>query len=178
MGDALVMPPATRITPKIEMIMLGEKQVSRTMLRWTLRAKDMLPAWAMIYPYLLHVEEQLFDTEGASGKNGSWEQITQEWVDRKAKLGLDPRILHATLALRDALTQEGNENQRLEMTPTMMLFGVKSNLGYGYVHQKPQQGQKQRRAIDLTETNKIVILKTIQSWIVGAKWNPLYGTAI
>jgi hypothetical protein len=51
------------------------------------------------------------------------------------------------------------------VTPRMMVYGTKAK--YGEKHMKPgPYGRPIRRAVDLTEVNKVVIVKTLQLYLV------------
>lgn len=157
------MPPTTSV--QVKMRVLGEEQINRRMLRFSGRAGNAMPVWEAISEYLMKVEEKQFDSEGAYSGH-PWAALSESWLAEKARRGLDPRVGHATLAMRRALTVRGDRNQRLQMTRRMMRFGVK-NLTYPEIVQKkqPNSGGRPRRPVDLTERNKVEMVKMIQLWI-------------
>lgn len=145
---------------KIQMKVLGETQINRRMLRWAARASDNAPAFEEIMTYLEGVEEKQFDSEGASSGN-PWAPLKEATRTYKEQHNLDPRILHATLALRRSLVEHSDEEAIRIITPTMMVFGT--TVPYGIIHQK--HFDPIRRPIDLTEVQKVAILKILQLWI-------------
>lgn len=73
--------------------------------------------------YLRHVLDQRFESQGRRG-GGSWKKISHRWRERKVQLGLDPRILHATLRLRRSLTQRQHADQIVTTTRRELVFGT------------------------------------------------------
>jgi phage gpG-like protein len=141
----------------------GEKIISRKILRLSERASDARPAFNRIANLWMDYERELFDTEGASGR-GKWKPIKASTVAAKQASNLDLRILHATLALRESLTERGGD-QKLMIEPTFMVFG--SHLPYADVHQHPKRpGFPQRRVIDFTEGQKRATIKVLQRFLV------------
>jgi len=73
------------------------------------RAEDVSPAMESIRDALYGFAARQFDSQGAAG-GSPWPANAPATTERKAKLGLDPRILHEHLRLRRSLTQAGGEN--------------------------------------------------------------------
>jgi phage gpG-like protein len=141
----------------------GEKIISRKILRMSERASDARPAFHRIANLWMEYEQELFDSEGASGR-GKWRPIKAETVAAKERSDLDPRILHATLALRESLTERGGD-QKLIVGPAFLVFG--SHLPYADVHQNPKQpGFPRRRVIDFTERQKRQTIRILQRFLV------------
>lgn len=157
------MPPTGPV--HIQINVLGETQINRKMLRWSLRSGDFAPAFEAILEYLEKVEEKQFDSEGAYS-GSPWAPLKESTLKAKERAGLDPRILHATLALRNSLTQSSAPEAIRIATPSMMVFGT--TLPYARMHQQPGSAAPypRRRPIDLTEKNKLSIMRTLQAWIV------------
>lgn len=142
----------------------GEKIVARDILRVGEHAQDMRPAWDHIAGQLRDYERDLFDSEGASGPNGKWDELADSTKAFKAANNLDPRIMHATLRLRESLTDSAsNGDQEYISTPTFMVFGTK--VPYGERHQGPGV-QDQRRFLAFTELQKRDIVRAAQLWII------------
>lgn len=81
----------------------GEPELATDMLELGERADDVSPVLAEIADDFERAETRLFDTQGG----GRWAPLKPSTVAAKAAAGLDPRILHATGALRDSLTKQG-----------------------------------------------------------------------
>lgn len=88
---------------------VGDTIVRRHLLAMADRTADASPAMGSIIDALYDAARQQFDTQGAYGGT-PWPANADTTVERKAREGLDPRILHATLDLRQSLTEEGGEN--------------------------------------------------------------------
>lgn len=143
----------------------GDVLINRRMLRISEFAGDAAPAFEMIGEQMLEIEKLQFESEGERSGD-PWTPLQQTTVDRKAAAGLDPRILHATLALEKSLTTRGGDN-RFIVTPNMLIFG--SELEYAGVHQNPKESNPlpRRRPIDFTEADKVGFIKTLQAWIMA-----------
>lgn len=154
--------PRAAINVRIEV--LGEEQINRRLLRWAGRAGNAVPVWETIAEYLMAVERAQFDTQGAYSGH-PWAPLKEATIMAKQRRGEDPRILHATLAMRNALTQKGDQHQRLQMTKSMMRFGIKGLNYPNIIQRKVVDGGRPRKPVDLTEKNKVVIAKMVQLWI-------------
>jgi hypothetical protein len=158
------MPP---VGLKIEINVLGERQIQRKMMRWTERAMDMRPAFGAVAEYLMRVEARQFDTEGAASGH-PWAPLAASTKKRKEALGLRPEVLRATDALRDALTIPGDKNQKVLMTRDTLVFGVKGDpaeYGPRLMKQTPGGIDRARKPVDLTELNRRAAIKMIQLWV-------------
>lgn len=112
---------------------------------------------------IFEIEEQIFNSQGRRG-GGSWKRDTPAWLDRKIRNGLDPRIGHATLALRRAFTLREAPHQR--MITTSQSLTITSDLKYA----KAQQ--RERPFVDFTRLDRIEIAAVVkhqlhQAWRRG-----------
>jgi hypothetical protein len=75
-------------------------------------------------------------------------------------------LVELTGELKDSLTMQGHPDMVHVVTPSTMIYGT--NLKRGQWHQKPAPSASypRRRSVDLTVENKLVMMKTIQLWIV------------
>jgi hypothetical protein len=164
---ATVRPTGNGLAIRIDV--LGETQISRKMLRFASRATNNIPVFELIHGYLRDISERQFASAGASSGK-PWEPLRSSTIQRKArsfdaktKENAD-RILHATETLRNSLVNAGDANQIRTITPTVMVYGTK--VSYGPFHMKPGPHDRAvRRPVDLTEKQKLVIVKTLQMWI-------------
>ena len=149
----------------IHLEVAGDVQISRRILRVGKHATDARPAFAAIADFVMAETDRQFQTEGAHA-SGGWQPIKAATLRRKQQQGLDPRILHATHALRDSLTRKGDRNQILRIRRQELVFG--SRLPYATVHQNPRAGNPlpRRRPIELTERARRRIVKILQRWII------------
>lgn len=147
----------------------GDVQLARELLRFGERAEDMSPAFEQIADDFLQIQEFQFDSQGGMF-SGGWAALAPSTIESKRRQGLDPRILHATLALRNSLTNKNDPNHVRRITPDTMEVGtsVTSPSGFPYpaAHQNPKQGQKQRRPIELDEDISSDWVKVLQEYLV------------
>lgn len=155
---------------------IGTVQVSREFLRWGGHAQDMRPMWPSISEFLRHEIEQQFESQGSHFGGGKWKPLKETTVAYKAANNLDPRILHATLAMRESLTNRGRsvpEGVRI-FERNKLVFGTK--VDYAGIHQQgnPAGRPPQRKIIDLPETSKRKISKAIQRFIVTGQTSAIH----
>lgn len=94
---------------------VGLKEAFQMIRGGKLAVSNMKPAMELVADDLLLAIEQNFESQGRRG-GGSWKPDSTEWANRKAAAGLDPRILHATEALRDSMTVRGDPAMDLHIT--------------------------------------------------------------
>jgi phage gpG-like protein len=150
---------------RIELSAFGDDVFSRELLRFSDRAEDMRPAFALIHNSFLGVERRQFSTEGTA-YSGGWAPLAESTRHYKERHGLDPRILHATLALRDSLTSPNNAGHIYQVTRDSMFVG--SSVPYGVFHQSraPRTRLPRRPPVQLSEDVKKRWVKIIQSYLV------------
>jgi len=156
MGDTLV---------RVEVKAFGDRQMSREILRISDRARDPLPLFESIHEDFLEYEKKLFDSEGASGGT-PWAPLKASTVAAKAAAGLDPRILHATLTLRDSLTEKNAPDSVFQTTMDEALMA--SSVEYGIYHQsnKPRTRLPRRPPVMLSPEVKAEWIKKVQVWLI------------
>lgn len=122
---------------------------------------DMSGAWESMLQFFFWIEDSTFKSQGRRG-GGSWAQLTDDWLMRKSRMGLDPRINFATWDLYDAMTILGSPGQIIEMTPQSLSLGT----------DLPQAGpsQKFRAFVKPTKTDRIEMANIIRDHFRKA-WN-------
>jgi hypothetical protein len=160
--------PATHVVIDIEVF--GDKQISRHLLRFGERAVRATPLWNSLYRDLQNIERIQFLTEGAHG-SGSWAPLAPSTVADKEKRGLPPWILRASEVLFNSLTGRGALGQIREIGPDFMRFG--SEIPYGIYHQHGTVHMPMRKVIDITELERVAIVKKIQMFLVRGVVVPL-----
>ena len=120
---------------------------------------DATPAFEAARAVIYRIEGALFDSQGRRG-GGSWRRDSQDWLLRKQREGLDPRINHATLALRNSLTMPDDPNQVMEITPFSMKFG--STLPYAATT------QSNRPVIKFTPYDRAALRGVIRTHLMAA----------
>jgi len=143
----------------------GDVQVNREILRVGERGHNLVPLWDEIHESLMELEEKQFGTQGRHA-SGGWRPLAESTVLRKASAGLDPRILHATLALRKSLTVRSDPNMLIIMESDFFQFS--SKLGYFPFHQlgsRDGEHPPQRRVIEFTKTARANVMKSVQRYV-------------
>lgn len=150
---------------RLDLEIFGDKQVDRELLRFRERADDMRPVFTALADDFLNMERAQFRSQGLFG-SGGWAPLKQSTVDRKAAAGLDPRILHATLALYQSLTSSSDQHHVRRVTGDSLVVGT--DLLYAGVHQNPVTSPlPQRRPVEFREQDRRAWIKALQSFLVN-----------
>lgn len=155
--------PRTSVVTEV----VGDKHLIHTMESWAIRAGRGEAAFTEIHHYLLNVEKELFDSEGASGDHGKWEDTQQRGTE-------DHPILQASGDLMRSLTEADDPHHQFLITTTSMAMGTDLPV-YPEVHQRGTEHTPQRRVIDLTVKNREIMLGIISAWIVSGGAKPVGG---
>jgi phage gpG-like protein len=137
----------------------GATPVVHKLLGFSSRAEHMEPGLASVASMMREAEQRRFDAEGY----GEWEQLAPATVARKAAEGLDYRILRATGALYDSLTQEGGDNIEV-VTDDTLIFG--SSDPKGAFHQRGNEHLPQRKPLEMREEDRIEFTRELQRYLV------------
>lgn len=153
---------------RFEFDVAGDRQVSRRLLRIGSYAGDARPVFSSIADLIFAENEKQFASEGAHA-SGGWQPLAAATLESKRRAGLDPRILHATLALERSLTVRGDANQLLRIRRDELRLA--STLPYGGAHQNPKAGSRlpRRRPVELTEAARRTIIKKLQRYLLTGK---------
>jgi phage gpG-like protein len=143
---------------QIEFEAYGEQLVARKLIRWADRAVDASPAFEAIADQMAGMEEARFTAQGY----GLWPPLAASTSLQKAQAGLDPRILHATLALRESLTEKDDEAHLRIVTDDGLIFGT--TVEYAGFHQRGR-GVPRRRPLQFSEAEKKTLVKTLQRYL-------------
>lgn len=149
---------------RITLEAFGEVQFSRELLRLSAAGKDMRPAFDNIHEMFIRAEKMQFATQGGSG-SGGWAPLAPSTKAYKKQAKLDPRILHATLRLRDSLTQSSHPDHVYRASADEMFVG--SKVEYGIHHQFGTSRMPRRRPVEFTENFRSNIVKALQSHLMG-----------
>lgn len=146
----------------IRLEVFGDEILSRDILRVKEHAEHPRPAFEAIHESFKTLEDWQFGTQGGVEK---WQPLAASTVAYKARAGLDPRILHATLRLRRSLTED-NEDHIFLMTGDELFMG--SRVDYGKYHQsrRPRRRLPRRPPVNLSESAKRTWVKILQRWIM------------
>lgn len=147
---------------RFELDILGEKQVSRDLMRFGERADDMTPALSELADDFLRIEKKQFRSQGGYA-SGGWAPLAPSTLLAKAQRGLDPRKLHATLALRRSLTSRGGDHVR-RIYPDRMEVGTQ--VDYAIFHQHGTSRMPRRRPVELRGSDRRRWIKVLQRFLV------------
>lgn len=147
--------------PRITFEAFGEQILDRQLSLRVEAGQDLGPAMGEVARFVMKVLAKRFNTQGAYG-SPRWAALSQERRDEKKRLGLDPRILHATLKLRDSLTKRGAAGQILRTGRDLMQ--LETDLFYGRFHQRGE-GQKVRKPVYIADDNRRRFIKIIQRYL-------------
>jgi hypothetical protein len=153
----------------------GDIQISRDLLRFGERAIRATPLWNAIYRDLLLIEKVQFLTEGEHG-SGGWPELAQSTLNAKVSRRQQPWILRASQSLFRSLTRSGAPGNIREVAPTWMRFG--SDIPYGIHHQTGTSHMPQRKPIELTETERRMIVKSVQLYILRGAPPSEFGVGV
>lgn len=147
----------------IELSIYGDTLVSRKLDRVATDAVRARPAFRAIADDMRGYEQRLFDTQGSSG-GAPWALDMPSTLASKAARGLDPRVLHATKALRRSLTNKSDPMHEEVATDAFLVFG--SSVDYGHFHQRGTHKMPRRRSLQLTEPQRRAIVKRLQTYVM------------
>jgi phage gpG-like protein len=128
------------------------------------RTRDMRSTAAKIIGILAQGTEKQFDSQGRRG-GGSWGKLDKKWAARKRAAGLDPRILHAKLKLRQSVTQVGNPNMSVKVSDR----GYKISFGSRLPYAARQQATRPYLVFvdsDLKKIEKVILGDLLAGWRV------------
>jgi phage gpG-like protein len=136
---------------------MGTKQVATRFNRMGAASQDARPAFRTIAEMLFAITRTTFESQGRRG-GGSWRRDSPEWLARKIRGGLDPRIGYATHSLVKSVTEPGAPGQVLVIRRNKILFG--SRLPYAAAQ------QRQRPFIKLTAADRLHMRDIIRSYLI------------
>jgi len=137
----------------------GIKQAQTRFERMGYAAFHAEPVMERVITEFRRIIDMTFQSQGRRG-GGSWAQDSEEWLARKLRMNLDPRIGLATGALRRSYVVPDDENEDKEVGPNFARLG--SLLEYAEVQ------QEHRPYIKLTKYDKVKIRNMIRSYLIDA----------
>lgn len=155
---------------RAEIMIRGDQKIMSRMTQWARRAGDTVPVMEAISEGLEAKERDLFESEGATGRHGAWQELEESTKEQKESQAQYPEILRRTDALFDSLTDSSDENAIRQIGPGFLRFG--SKLPYAEIHQKGFTDRggnhvEARRPIDFTQRDRAESLALISAWITG-----------
>jgi hypothetical protein len=147
------------ISPYVSISVFGEKIVDRKIARVGSRSLDFAPVFGAMSAELSKVAWEQFATEGERAGH-KWAENEPATDAAKAAKGQPLRIFEATGELKDSF-RYGDDLHINEITPDYMRWGSDSE--HGEFH---QPDKKDRRVFDLTERDKVQLVKMMQYFLV------------
>lgn len=141
----------------------GDVQLSRKILRFGEHAMQAELLWESLYEDFMDIEEEQFTSEGSHG-SGGWAPLADSTLKEKMRRGQPTEILRATDDLFNSLARRDAPNQIFENNVTWMVFGTMDPKAK--YHQQGTSRMPQRRVLEFTGEERVLILKKIQAFIV------------
>src|SRR5215831_8717074 len=120
---------------------------------------DAEPAMTDVTLLMMEYIRRTFESQGRRG-GGSWAQITDEWLTRKAEKGWDLRIGYARHTLSEAFTKMGAAHQILEIGPHEVT--LESDLPYAATQ------QYHRPFIKFTKNDRVQMAALVTKYLAEA----------
>lgn len=147
----------------------GDRQLDRSLARFSEFAADMRPAWEAIADDFAKVERRQFATEGAA-YSGGWPALSPKYGAWKARHYPGRRILARDGDLEASLTQRPFGIEAIFRH--LMVIG--SDVFYGAFHQHGTGRMPQRRPVEFNESTRRRWVKFVQSYMITG--NPRAAT--
>lgn len=148
---------------RLQIDSFGDQQLDREMLRFKGRSDNMRPVLSALADDFLAIQDQQFGSQGRFA-SGGWRRLSASRVEQKRQQGLDPRILHATLALRKSLTKKGARGAVRKVTADEMRVGT--SIDYAIHHQYGTQRMPRRRPVEFREQDRRRWVKALQRFLI------------
>lgn len=140
----------------------GEQQVRLSILRVQNDLKDLRPLWKRWRAVFYVIEEALFESEGATGRGGSWPDLTPAYAAWKATHWPGGSILVASGAMRASLTGRTGDSV-YRATPKHFEIGTSRLAGY---HFGGLGHNKVRRPIDVGRDAELEFGDALHEWAI------------
>ena len=140
----------------------GEVQLDRALSRFGEHIPNMQPFFEMAADMISGFVRAQFESEG--GRTGGWAPLSPKYAAYKlSKVGSQP-ILVYTGRMRQSLIEKTGDNIR-EIGTDRMRWGTSTP--YAIWHQRGTSKMSQRKIIDLTEDDRMALMKALQRFLVG-----------
>lgn len=140
----------------------GKPAFDRFFIRFDRKLSDLTPVWDDLRDAFWEVEAEQFDSEGAAGGK-KWKDLSKRYKAQKIKrYGAKP-ILHATGALRAAMTSKTSDTIYQKDRNSMILG---TSLKYAIYHQRGGGNLPQREVIRFSESQKTKLQKGFQRGLI------------
>jgi hypothetical protein len=155
--------------PGIDITVTGTERNARRIMAVGERALDYRPIFSVLSDDWDELVDEQFETEGRRSLPGGWRRLSESRIKQKAAQDLDPRIMHATLALRNSLTKKGARGSIRRIRPHLLLRGT--SIFYAPYHHNPSSGSRlPRRPIYIfTNRDRAAWHDVMQDFIISGR---------
>jgi phage gpG-like protein len=129
----------------LRVVVYGDAEVEASLTRGQEALMDMKPVLEVVADDMMRVVRATISSQGRR-YGGSWHALNPQYLARKIKKGLDPRIMVATGKLLSAYGMRGSPFQRLRIFPDRLELG--SNLDYPRFHETGTSKMSQRAFLE------------------------------
>jgi phage gpG-like protein len=147
----------------------GDRQIERELLRVSDRAGDVSPAFDRIIDLWVDETAEQFATEGAHA-SGGWAPLAQSTLRRKTARLFTGGILHESGSLERSLTDRGDANMIVEVSPDEVAWG--SRVDYAQFHQTGTTRMPRRRPVEFTEGARRETVRILQRFVITGEVAP------
>jgi phage gpG-like protein len=159
------MPAISPMSTTVEVAVVDDARIATILMQWATRAAYPEPVLRNMVEFRQHQNERQFDSEGSYGGD-PWERLQEDTSRIKARAGQDPRILQASLRLRESLTGETGDTV-IHIDPRG--FSMGTNVPYaGVVSEGSDQENIPARPIFVERIDTLAVMtEMLKTWIVG-----------
>jgi phage gpG-like protein len=152
--------------PGIDITVTGDKENARRIMRCGERGMNMRPIFEVLSDDWEDIMDEHFESEGArSGRR--WVALSESRIKQKATQDLDPRILHATLALRNSLTRRNASGSVRRITNSSLLRGT--SIEYAEHHHYGTVRVPQRRVFVFTNRDRSAWQDVLEEYVINGR---------
>jgi hypothetical protein len=155
--------PAGLVVPvRLTLDVYGDVALDRSLERFN-AVHDMRPAWEVLRHRFLEMERRQFATEGAAGRHGRWDPLSEGYARWKANHFPGKTILRRTDELFTSLT----EGPAIDIEePHELVLG--SDVRHGAFHHNPSDTSRmpRRRVVDFAEDEAIEWMRVMHRYVV------------
>lgn len=130
----------------------GEEKFERALSLLYDSFRDWRRLWPQIAAEFYRIEKEQFNSQGASGASGAWQELSAGYEKYKALTYPGRPILQASGHLKESITDPTNRDHVFRMTETSLTIGTTDPVGR--YHQRGSERLPQRKIFDLTDDDK------------------------
>lgn len=156
-----------RVTLQVD----GEAAFDRAFSRFSDGITDLRPIWGDVAKDFWEIEQQQFSSQGAH--SNQWVPLSKKYGEWKARKYPGKQILEIDGTLWHSLTTKGAQGAVYLPEKDQMAIGT--SIRYAQYHQRGTRKMPRRAPIDLVESDKRMIGRTIHRRLVGVSRDAGFG---